>query len=83
MSGLLTIIHFELLPLNATINVQIYCQQLERLNPALRKEKTCSSEMKRAMFHQDNARPQTARIMSQKIEELCYISIEKQFLKRI
>ena len=32
------IIHFELLPPNATINAQLYCQQLERLNQALRKK---------------------------------------------
>ena len=41
------IIHFELLPPNATINAQLYFQQLERLNQALRKKRTCFSESKR------------------------------------
>lgn len=64
------IIHFEFLPPNATINAQIYCQQLERLNQALRKKRPALVNRKRVMFHQDNARPHTARITSQKIEEL-------------
>lgn len=64
------VIHFELLPPNATINAQVYCQQLERLNQALKKKRPALVNRKGVMFHQDNARPHTAKITSQKIEEL-------------
>ncbi|XP_013786728.1 histone-lysine N-methyltransferase SETMAR-like [Limulus polyphemus] len=64
------IIHFELLPTNATINAQVYCQQLERLNAALKKKRPVLVNGRGVVFHQDNARPHTAKITSQKIEEL-------------
>lgn len=41
------IFHFELLPINATINIQVYCQQLECLNAALKKKKGCFRESKK------------------------------------
>ena len=61
------IIHFELLPPNATINAQLYCQQA--FEPSFEEKRLALVNRKGVMFH-GNARPHTARITSQKVEEL-------------
>ena len=72
------IIHFELLPPNAIINAQLYWQQLEHLNQALRKKRPALVNQKGVMFHQDYTWHHTARITSQKIEELGWEKIPHQ-----
>ena len=62
--------YLELVPPNATINAHVYCQQLERLNKALKKKRLVLGNQKGLMFHKNNARPYTAKITSQKIEVL-------------
>ena len=48
-------IYLELVPPNATINAHVYCQQLERLNKALKKKRLVSGNQKGVMFHKKNA----------------------------
>jgi histone-lysine N-methyltransferase SETMAR len=59
---------YELLRPNKTINSDVYCQQLDRVNECL-KEKRPHLNRKGVVFHQDNARPQVNK-MQQKIKEL-------------
>ena len=63
-------IYLELVPLDATINAHVYYQQLERLNKALKKKRPVLGNQKGLMFHNNNARPFTAKLTSQKIEVL-------------
>ena len=55
---------------NATINAHVNCQQLERLNKALKKKSPVLGNQKGPMFHKKNAQPYTTKITSQKIEVL-------------
>ncbi|XP_014773434.1 histone-lysine N-methyltransferase SETMAR-like [Octopus bimaculoides] len=64
------IIHFELLPTNATINAQIYCQHLVCLKATLKKKRFVLVNWKWVVFHQDNTRLHTAKITSQMIKKL-------------
>jgi hypothetical protein len=48
--------YYELLGLNKTINSEVYCQQLDRVNECL-KEKRPHLVNRKVVFHQDNARP--------------------------
>jgi len=64
------VIHFEMLGMNETITAALYCQQLDRLMEALRKKRPALVNRLGVLFHQDNARPHTARTTSQKLEEL-------------
>ena len=41
---------------NATIHAHVYCQQLERLNQALKKKRLVLVNRKGTMFHKNNAR---------------------------
>jgi histone-lysine N-methyltransferase SETMAR len=61
------IIHFEFLPTNATVNATLYCAQLDRLQAAI--ELNRPKNLKVVLLH-DNARPHTAKLTRQKIEEL-------------
>ena len=63
------IIHFELLGMNQTITAEVYCQQLQRLKTALEQKRPALINRKGVLFHQDNARPHTARMTSSKLEE--------------
>ena len=63
------IIHFELLPEGQTINAQVYCEQLDRLNEKLLVQRPYLVNRKGVIFHQDNARPHTASLTSKKISD--------------
>ena len=54
-------IHFELLHSNATINGEIYCQQLQHFNQTLKEKRPALMNRKRVMFHQDNSRTKCRR----------------------
>lgn len=62
------IIHFELLKMGQTITADIYCQQLERLREVLKAKRSALVNRGRIVFHQDNARPHTAKVTQMKIK---------------
>ena len=53
-----------------TLNSDLYCQQLERLNAALMQKRPSLMSSGRIVFHQDNARPHTSLVTCQKLREL-------------
>ncbi|GFV75089.1 histone-lysine N-methyltransferase SETMAR [Trichonephila clavipes] len=61
------IVFFELLPDNTTINSEVYCHQLDKLNDALQQKRPELINRKGAVFHQDNARPHTSLVTRQKL----------------
>lgn len=63
------VIHYELLEPNQTINAKVYSEQLSRLNSELIKKRPRLVNIKKVLFHHDNARPHTARTTLQKISE--------------
>lgn len=63
------IIYFELLEKNKTINSQVYCQQLTKLNEALQQKRPDLVNRKGVVFHHDNARPHTSLETRQKLLE--------------
>ena len=48
-------VHFELLSSNWTINSNVYCQQLMKLEGAIKEKRTELANHKRISFHHDNA----------------------------
>lgn len=61
------VIHYELLPSGTTVTAALYCTQLARLHTAM--QQTRPEKSKVLLLH-DNARPHTAKITRQKLEEL-------------
>ncbi|XP_023217668.1 histone-lysine N-methyltransferase SETMAR-like [Centruroides sculpturatus] len=64
------VIYYELLEPNKTINADVYSEQLCRLNSELIKKRSRLVNMKKVLFHHDNARQHMARKTLQKINEL-------------
>ena len=50
------IFYFELLPKNQTINSNVYCRQLMKLDKEIKKKWPELATRKGVIFHQDNAR---------------------------
>jgi [histone H3]-lysine36 N-dimethyltransferase SETMAR len=63
-------IHYELLKPKETINSDIYCLQLDRLNEILKKKRPSLVNRKQMILQHDNARPHTSSVTRQKIAEL-------------
>ena len=61
------IIYFELLPPNTTVDSSLYCEQLQSLKDVLPAKRP---ERRKVRLLHDNARPHTAKITRQKLEEL-------------
>lgn len=61
------VVHFEFLPSGTTVTAVVYCDQLERVNQALRHVR---SRRESVRFLHDNARPHTAKITRQKLMDL-------------
>ena len=61
---------FELLPDNTTINSEVYCHQLDKLNDSLKQKRPELINRKGVVFHQDNARPRTSLLTRQKLLQL-------------
>jgi hypothetical protein len=61
---------YELLRPNKTINCEVYCQQLGRVNECLKEKRPHLVNRKGVVFHQDNARPHVSKMTQQKIKEL-------------
>ena len=54
------VVYFELLPRNQTINSDVYCQQLDKLDAAIKVKWPELINRKGVIFHHDNARPHTS-----------------------
>ncbi len=63
------IIYHEFLEPNKTITAALYIQQLTKLNSELIKKRPTLVNRKQVLFHQDNARPHTAKTTIEKIKE--------------
>ncbi|XP_014473025.1 PREDICTED: histone-lysine N-methyltransferase SETMAR-like [Dinoponera quadriceps] len=63
-------VFFYLLPRNRTINTDVYCQQLDKLNAAIKEKRPELVNRKGVIFHQDNSRPHTSFVTRQKLMEL-------------
>lgn len=61
------VVYFELLPRNVTINSDVYCQQLDKLNKAIAEKRPQLINRKGVIFH---ARPHTSLMTRQKLLEL-------------
>ncbi|GFW49169.1 histone-lysine N-methyltransferase SETMAR [Trichonephila clavipes] len=61
---------FKLLPDNTTINLEVYCHQLDKLNDALQQKRSELINRKGVVFHQDKARPHTSLVTRQKLLQL-------------
>ncbi|GFW52894.1 mariner Mos1 transposase [Trichonephila clavipes] len=60
----------ELLPDNTTINSEVYCHQLDKLNDALQQKRSELTNRKGVVFHQDNTRPHTSLVTREKFLQL-------------
>jgi len=67
-------VYWELLSRGQTITANHYCQQLDKVQQKLVEKGVYTS---RIFFHQDNARPHTARQTLAKIEELGWTKINQ------
>ena len=64
------IVHYELLSSNQTINSELYCEQLQRLQQAIERKRPELINRRGVVFHHDNARPHTSLMTWQKLREL-------------
>ena len=63
-------VYLELLPRNQTINSNVYCRQLMKLDKEIKEKRPELSTRKGVIFHQDNARPHTSLVTRNKLLEL-------------
>ena len=63
-------VFFELLPRNQTINPDVYCRQLNKLNVAVKEKRPELVNHKGVIFHYDNATPHTSLATHQKLLRL-------------
>ena len=64
------IVYFELLPRNQTINSNVYCHQLIKLDKEIKEKRPELATCKGIIFHLDNARPHTSLVTHKKLLEL-------------
>jgi len=64
------VVYFELLPRNQTINSDVYCQQLMKLDEAIKEKRPELANRRGLVFHHDNARPHTSLATRRKLLEL-------------
>ena len=61
------VVFFELLPRNQTINSDVYCRQLNKLNAAVKEKRPEFVNRKGVIFHHDNATPHISLATRQKL----------------
>ena len=64
------VVFFELLPRNQTINSDVYCRQLNKLNSAVKEKRPELVNRKGVIFHDDNATPHTYLAIRQTLSRL-------------
>ena len=64
------VVFFELLQMSQTINSDVYCRQLNKLNAAVKEKRPELVNRKGVIFHHDNATPHTSLATSQKLLRL-------------
>ncbi len=64
------VVYYEVLQPGQTIDSNLYCQQLTRLQQAIQKKRPELINRKGVVFHHDNARPHTSLMTRQKLKEL-------------
>ncbi|GFV01760.1 histone-lysine N-methyltransferase SETMAR [Trichonephila clavipes] len=69
-------IGLRLLPDNTTINSEVYCHQLDKLNDALQQKRSELINRKDVVFHQDNAKPHTSLVIRQKLLQQCFSKLQ-------
>ncbi|GFW68847.1 histone-lysine N-methyltransferase SETMAR [Trichonephila clavipes] len=63
-------VYYELLKQGKTTNADLYCNQLDKLNAAIKEKRPALASRKEIVFHQDNARSHTAMVTQQKLNAL-------------
>ena len=63
-------VYFELLPRKQTINSNVYCDQLMKLDTANKEKRPELATRKGVIFHQDNVKPHTSLVTCIKVLEL-------------
>ena len=61
---------YKLLKQGQTINAITYCNRLDKLSAAIKKKHSSLAKGKGIIFHHDNAKPHTALVTQQKLNEL-------------
>ena len=64
------VVFFELLPRNQTINSDVYCRQLNKLNAEVKEKRPELVNRKSVIFHHDKATPHTSLATRQKLLRL-------------
>ncbi|GFS51748.1 histone-lysine N-methyltransferase SETMAR [Trichonephila clavipes] len=64
------LVYYELLKQGRTINADLYCNQPDKLNAAIKEKRPALASRKGIVFHHDNARPHTAMVTQQKLNLL-------------
>ena len=63
-------LYYELLKQGQTIKVITYCNQLDKLNAAIKEKRSALANGKGIILHHDNAKPHTSLVTQQKLNEL-------------
>ncbi|GFW09020.1 histone-lysine N-methyltransferase SETMAR [Trichonephila clavipes] len=63
-------VYYKLLKQGETINADLYCNQLDKLNAVIKQKRPAVASRKGIVFHHDNARPHTAMVTHQKLNAL-------------
>ena len=64
------VVHYELLPMGQTVTGDLYSQQLERVQQALRQKEPALVNRKGVLFLHDNARPHVTQVVWDTIQQL-------------
>lgn len=64
------VVFFEFLSRNVTLNSDVYCQQLDKLNEAIAEKRPELINRKEVIFHHDNARSHSSLMTREKLLEL-------------